>query len=227
MAQWQLLGAARLAHEWGWHDRAITTMARTRQRDDLRLRFPLAHREQIEAAADANGIEPAFAFAIIRQESAFTPDARSPAGALGLMQVLPRTARQVAERMGLRFSRSRELLNVATNLRLGMAYLGQMLRRFNEHPLLAAAAYNAGQYRVDKWIRRDHIIPADIWLETLPVAETRNYVRNVLLFTAIYQQRLGQTPERLHKRMMPITPPGVRLATADDAAPQPRGEPAK
>jgi len=223
MAEWQLQDAARLAQEWGWHDRAITTMARTRHRDDLALRFPLAHRQQITAQAAANGIEAAYAFAIIRQESAFTPDARSPAGALGLMQVLPRTARHIATRMGIPFTQRRELLDIDINLQLGMAYLGQMMRHFNGHPMLAAAAYNAGQYRVDKWIRRDHITAADIWLETIPVAETRNYVRNVLLFTAIYQQRLGQRPRALHERLTPVTPPGMILAETEKQKLPPSG----
>ncbi len=212
MAEWQLRSAARLAHTWGWHDRAIVTMARTRHRDDLVLRFPLAHRERVLALASANDIEPAFAFAVIRQESAFTPDARSPAGALGLMQLLPRTARQVASSLGMRLSHRLELLDVDTNLRLGMAHLGRMLRRYDHHPVLAAAAYNAGAYRVNKWIRDDHVTPADIWLETLPIAETRGYVRNVLLFTAIYQHRLGQQPRPLLQSMRPIAPPGMMLA---------------
>ncbi len=214
MAEWQLQGAARLAHAWGWHDRAIVTMARTRHRDDLALRFPLVHREQVLSLAEANDVDPAFAFALIRQESAFTPDARSSAGALGLMQLLPRTARQVAGRMGLRLNHRLALLDVDTNLRLGMAHLGTLSRRFSNHPVLTAAAYNAGPYRVDKWIQRDQVIPADIWLETLPIAETRGYVRNVLLFTAIYEHRLGRAPRTLQQRMRPITPPGLRLARA-------------
>ncbi len=215
MAEWQLRSAAHLAHAWGWHDRAIVTMARTRHRDDLALRFPLVHRERILALASANDIEPAYAFAIIRQESAFTPDARSPAGALGLMQLLPRTARQVAASLGMPFSHRLQLLDVDTNLRLGMAHLGRMLRRYDHHPVLAAAAYNAGAYRVNKWIRHDHVTPADIWLETLPIAETRGYVRNVLLFTAIYQHRLGQQPRPLLQSMRPIAPPGMMLAKTE------------
>lgn len=212
MAEWQLRSAARLAHQWGWYDRAIVTMARTQHRDDLELRFPLPHRKQILAQATAHDVEPALAFAVIRQESAFTPDARSPAGALGLMQLLPRTARQLAASLGMRLTHRLQLLDVDTNLKLGMAHLGRMLRRYDHHPVLAAAAYNAGQYRVDKWIRRDHVIPADLWLETLPIAETRGYVRNVLLFTAIYQHRLGEPPRPLLQRMRPITPPGMHLA---------------
>lgn len=213
MAEWQLQGAAKLAQGWGWHDRAIITMARTSQRDDLDLRFPLLHYDEITALARRHGIDPAFAFAIVRQESAFTPDARSHAGALGLMQLLPRTARQVARRMNVRLRHDRELLEIDTNLRLGMAHLRDMLSRYNNNRLLAAAAYNAGRYRVDKWIRQDAIIPADIWVETLPFRETRNYIQNVLLFTAIYEQKLGGSPPRMIRSSLhPISPAGAILA---------------
>ncbi len=212
MAEWQLQGAARLAAAWGWHDRAITTMARTRYRDDLDLRFPLVHRTLVESTARAAGVDAALAFAVIRQESAFTPDARSPAGALGLMQLLPHTARQVARRLGVRLSHRRELLDVATNLRLGITHLAELLRRYQGHRVLALAAYNAGARRVQRWWPKERIVAADLWLETLPIAETRNYVGNVLLFTAIYEQRLGRQPSPLQQHMRPIAPPGLVLA---------------
>jgi len=213
MAEWQLQSAAKLAQEWGWHDRAIMTMARTRQRDDLDLRFPLPHREKIISLAAKNQINTAFVFAIIRQESAFTPDARSHAGALGLMQLLPRTAKQVAKRMNLKINHNLELLNINTNLQLGMAHLGEMLSRFNNNKLLAAAAYNAGRYRVNKWIPRNTIMPADIWVETIPFRETRNYIQNVMLFSAIYEQKLGGKPVIFKNGTTPIAPSGTILAS--------------
>ncbi len=213
MAEWQLEGAAKLAQTWGWHDRAIITMARTQQRDDLDLRFPLLHYDEVISLANRNGIDPAFAFAIIRQESAFTPDARSHAGALGLMQLLPRTARQVARRMDVKLSHNRELLDIDTNLRLGMAHLRDMLSSYNNNKLLAAAAYNAGRYRVNRWISKEAITPADIWAETIPFRETRNYIQNVMLFSAIYEQKLGGDPPRLIQNSMhPVTPAGAILA---------------
>ncbi len=213
MAEWQLQGAAKLAQAWGWYDRAIVTMARTAERDDLDLRFPLLHYDEVTTLARRHGIDPAFAFAIIRQESAFTPDARSHAGALGLMQLLPRTARQVARRMNVKLHHDRELLDIDTNLRLGMAHLRDMLSLYNNNKLLAAAAYNAGRYRVDRWIPKDAITPADIWVETLPFRETRNYIQNVMLFTAIYEQRLeGNPPRLIRSSMHPVMPAGAILA---------------
>lgn len=227
MAEWQLQSAATLAHKWGWHDRAIITMASTRQRDDLDLRFPLPHREEIISLAAENRINPAYVFAIIRQESAFTPDARSHAGALGLMQLLPRTANQVARRMNLKINHNLELLNINTNLQLGMAHLREMLSRFNNNKLLATAAYNAGRYRVNRWIPQDTIIPADIWVETIPFHETRKYIQNVMLFSAIYEQKLGKKPVILQDNMKPIAPTGAILAsyTGSDSLPETSSKP--
>lgn len=211
MNETELTAAARLAHEWGWHDRAILTLARTPERDDLDLRFPLAYRNEILAAAAANGIDPALAFAIVRQESAFAADARSPAGALGLMQLMPATARRLASQLDISFSNSMRLLDVTTNLRLGMSYLRRMLDRF-EHQLTALASYNAGPGRVDTWLPHDRTMDADVWAETIPFYETRNYVQNIMYFSAIYEDRLGMEGRGLSARMKDaILPPGTRL----------------
>jgi len=212
MAEWQLEGAARLAQTWGWYDRAIITLARTRQRDDLRLRFPLPHRRQIVELAAERHIDPAFVYAIIRQESAFTVDARSPAGALGLMQLLPRTARQIARRLEITLPHRLSLLNIGTNLRLGISHLQSLLRRYDYHELLATAAYNAGQYRVNRWLPRTDIMPADIWVENVPIRETRRYIRHIMLFAAIYDRRLGRRTTPLSQRMPPVNPNSIVLA---------------
>ena len=127
----QMLKAAQLAYEWNWHDRAIITLAQANYWDDLEKRFPLAHRELVINYAHKQNINPAWAFAIIRQESAFTNDARSHAGALGLMQLLPRTARQIARSLQLRFQRN-DLLDVDTNVRLGINYLKKVENIFKK-----------------------------------------------------------------------------------------------
>ena len=217
MAEWQLSSAAHLAQRWGWYDRAIMTVARTHQRDDLTLRFPLPYRQQIFKLAADYQVDPALVFAIIRQESAFTADVRSPAGALGLMQLLPRTARQVAKRLEISLPHQRTLLNIATNLRLGIAHLQAILQHFDHHELLASAAYNAGQYRVNRWLPRSNIMPADIWVENVPIKETRRYIQHIMLFTAIYDRRLGRQATPLSQRMPPVSPSLIVLA-ADKAA---------
>lgn len=201
----QKLVAAQLAHEWNWHDRAIVTFAQAQYWDDLEKRFPLAHHELVVNTARQQRINPAWAFAIIRQESAFTHDARSHAGALGLMQLLPRTARQVARSLRIRFRRD-NLLNASTNVRLGINYLKSVKDKFSGNDVLATAAYNAGPHRVSRWLPDEGIVPADIWIENVPFKETRDYLKRVMTYTVIYEQRLGHRPTPLLERMLPVLP---------------------
>ena len=130
-------------------------------------------------------------------------DARSRAGALGLMQLMPATARGQAKRMKIRSPQTRDLMSPDTNIQLGAGYLGLVYERLDQHPVLATAAYNAGPHRVRKWLP-DRDLPADIWVETIPFSETRGYVQRVMTYTAIYQSRLGETPTRLSERMRPV-----------------------
>lgn len=199
----QMLVAAQLAHEWNWYDRAIVTLAQADYWDDLEKRFPLAHRELVLTQARQQNIDPAWAFAIIRQESAFTNDARSHAGALGLMQLLPRTAKQVAHSLRLSFRRT-DLLDAETNVRLGINYLKKVENIFKGNKVLATAAYNAGDSRVRQWLPKDGTLPADVWVEIVPFNETRDYLQRVMTYTVIYEQRLGQQPVPLLERMVPI-----------------------
>lgn len=204
MTEQQLRQAAKLAQNWGWHDRAILTIARTQYDDDLELRFPLAHHEEVISQAKVNNIEPAFAYAIIRQESAFTPDARSHAGALGLMQVMPHTAKQLARGLNIEINHTFDILDITKNLQFGMRYLRKSLNRYDNNPVLASAAYNAGPYRVNKWLPEKGVVASDQWTETLPLAETRNYIENIMAYTIVYEQRLEKKLTPLSVRMPPI-----------------------
>ena len=188
----QVIAAGKLAERWGWHRNGIQAMIQARYWDDLQLRFPLAYHEQVTTAARDNAIAPHLLFAIARQESAFTPDARSPAGALGLMQLLPSTAKQTASRAGLSIN-TYDLLQPETNITLGSRYITQLLNEFNGNRILAAAAYNAGPSRVKQWLSKNSrdSLPFDIWIETIPYHETRGYVQNVLAYSVIYGYRLG------------------------------------
>jgi len=219
MVDEQLHQAGKLAHNWGWHDRAILTVARTEHRDDLDVRFPLVHRDKITLKASENNVDAALAFALIRQESAFTSDARSSAGAMGLMQLMPRTAKRLTRGTGIHIKNRIQLIDIDTNLKLGMKHLGKVLRRFNNNPVLALAAYNAGQARVKRWIPKNHQVDADIWAETIPFRETRNYIQNIMVFTPIYEQHLGQPLTPLMQRMAPIgTAPPVITQKSDTGA---------
>ena len=215
MPQAQLLKAAKLADSWGWHDRAIATLAQAKYWDDLELRFPLAHQEEVLQQAARQQINPAWAFAIIRQESAFTADARSHAGALGLMQLIPSTARDMARSLRLRTPRGHDLLQIDTNIKLGVGYLKKVQDRYQGHPVLATAAYNAGPSNVARWLPSNGSVAADIWIETVPFNETRDYLKRVLTYTVIYEQRLGHQPKSLLERMTPISTPTTTASHAD------------
>lgn len=206
MSHPQMLTAARLASEWQWPDRAILTLAQAKYWDDLELRFPLTHQELVINQSQKHKINPAWAFAVIRQESAFTPDAKSHAGAMGLMQLMPRTARQVARRLRVSLRNTRNaLLNITTNVRLGVGYLKRISDRHNGNPVLATAAYNAGSTRVKSWLPEvGTSVPADLWVEMVPFKETRNYLKRVLTYTVIYEKRLGLPAATLLERMQPI-----------------------
>jgi len=206
-----LQAAAKIAQSWGWYDQAIFTLARTGYWDDLELRFPIEHDQYVDRAVDKRQLDKSWIFAVVRQESAFAPDARSPAGALGLMQLMPGTARSVANRLKLPPPGKRRLLRPSTNINLGTAYLRQVMDRLDDNAVLATAAYNAGPHRVMKWLP-DETTPADIWVETIPFSETRRYTQLVLSYAVIYDKRLGREPRRLENSMAPVQPLGT-LAT--------------
>ncbi len=201
----ELAVAAVIAREWGWHDRAILTLAKSDQQDDLEIRFPILFRDAIEANATRQGVDPGWVYGVVRQESAFMVDARSRAGALGLMQLMPATGFVTGRRMKLPLSGTQALLDVGNNITLGVSYLKDVLTRSANHQALATASYNAGPNRVDGWIP-PQAIDADVWVETIPFNETRDYVKNVMAFTAVYDHRLGLTPIRLKDRMPVVTP---------------------
>lgn len=192
MNEEEVIAAGKLAESWGWHRNGIQAMIQVSYWDDLTTRFPLAYQEHVNTTAQDVALEPHLLFAIARQESAFTPDARSSAGALGLMQLLPSTAKQTARRSGFQVT-NHELLNPQTNIALGGRYLNQLMQEFEGNRILAAAAYNAGPNRVRKWLNSDEQtrLPYDIWIETIPYRETRGYVQNVLAYSVIYGYRLG------------------------------------
>ncbi|MFQ5995549.1 MAG: transglycosylase SLT domain-containing protein [Acidiferrobacterales bacterium] len=204
MSPSELEAAALVARDWGWHDRVIYTLSRAGHRDDLDLRFPVLYRDTVESNAEANNLDPSWIYGVMRQESAFVPDARSPAGALGLMQLLPSVGRATGKQLKLKIRSHEALLAVENNLRLGAAFLKKMLRRYGGHHTLATAAYNAGPSRVRAWLPQAAVIEADIWVETIPYNETRHYVKNVMAYTAVYDHRLQRPPVRLCRRMPPV-----------------------
>ena len=207
----QLLAAAKLAENWQWHSSAIFTAARIAYWDDIPLRFPLGHKNAVIYQANKFEIEPEWVYGIMRQESAFVTDARSNKGALGLMQLLPSTGRYIAKKNETRYSGSFDLLRADKNIKLGSAYLKNVRSRLYDHPVLATAAYNAGYTRVKRWLPdNDTNMDADIWIETIPYDETRDYLERVLSYTAIYGWRLNPNHQNsLVGFMTPVGTPGT------------------
>ncbi len=189
--------AAAMASRWGWHNQAITAAAKARHYDDLDVRFPLAFYNHLAAGAKHQEIDLAWVYGIVRQETAFWSEARSHAGALGLMQLMPRTGQFVAKKIGLKLKNTQDILDIDTNIKLGTAYLQQMLDKFDGNHMLATAAYNAGPRRAKRWAAENGCQPADIWVELIPFKETRTYVRRVLFYTRIFEYRLRQQPRPL------------------------------
>ncbi len=189
----QMIIAGRLAEKWGWYRHGIQLMAEAQSWDELQVRFPIVYKDHVNKAAKQTSVNPLFIFAVTRQESAFMHDAKSPAGAVGLMQLLPTTAKHTAQKSGLSFSPN-DLITPEKNIALGSRYLNHLLDVFDGNRILAAAAYNAGPSRVKKWLNKEKNsqLPYDVWIETIPYKETRGYVQNVLSFSVIYAYRLGQ-----------------------------------
>lgn len=186
------MAAAKLAQSWGWHRNGIIAMASAKAWDDLDIRFPIVYRDHVQTAARKHKLEQPLLFAIARQESAFAVDAMSPAGALGLMQLMPATAKYTANKAGLSYKSKYDLLQADKNIALGSFYIDELLNRFNGNRILAAAAYNAGPTRVKQWLNDDqNKLPYDVWIETIPFRETRGYVQNILSYSVIYGYRLG------------------------------------
>jgi soluble lytic murein transglycosylase-like protein len=151
--------------------------------------YPLAHADRIAEAARAAGVPASLLFGLIRQESVFTEDARSRAGALGLMQVMPSTGRLLYRKENAKGRP--DLADPEANLRLGARYLRQLLDTFPGDTAAALAAYNAGPGRVRAWKRAFHLAPEDEFLESIPFAETRLYVKRVLFFQSVYSSLYG------------------------------------
>lgn len=202
MTDKQKHAAARLALQWQLPHWAILAMSKAKNKNDITLRFPVIYTRHVLAEAQKQNIDPAWILAITRQESAFVPHAKNPSGAVGLMQLKPSTAHWVAQKKQIAFSSNTELLEPITNIQLGSGYLRMMLDVHKNNPVLATAAYNAGPGRIKKWLPT-YDMAADVWIETIPFKETREYVKNVLTYTVIYQEILGKKPALRH-HMPPI-----------------------
>lgn len=190
----EMVAQAKLAYDLGWYFPAIRTISQAQYWDDLNIRFPMAHRDTLVRESRLRGLHASWAFAITRQESAFMDDARSGVGAMGLMQLMPGTAKETARKFSIPLASPQQAIDPDTNIQLGAAYLSQVQGQFNGNRVLASAAYNAGPGRVKQWLRGANHLSFDVWVESIPFDETRQYVQNVLSYAVIYGEKLN-TPQ--------------------------------
>jgi len=206
----ELLAAAEWACERAVWDRCINTSSRTRDAVNMAQRFPTPLREIVVRRSREIGLDPAYVYGLIRQESRFITDARSHVGASGLMQVMPATARWTARKIGLQDFEPSQITDPEINVQIGTAYLKLALDDFEGSMAMAAAAYNAGPGRPRQW-RQGPELEAAVWIENIPFDETRDYVKRVLSNTTIYAALLTGEPQSLGSRLGRI---GPRLSTA-------------
>lgn len=200
-----LLAAAKRATDMGWYDRAIYAADRTVAKHNYAIRYPVPYKNLVVQHSQTAGINPAWAYGLMRQESRFNINARSNVGAGGLMQVMPGTAKEIAKALGEAYS-SAALSNMNTNIRYGTYYLGMIQGQLSGSPVLATAGYNGGPNRARRWQPYGQPLSADQYTEAIPILETRDYVKHVLTNAVHYGVVLGQGPQTIGKFMQPISP---------------------
>lgn len=213
--------AVELAHARGWIDRGPLTLLRPDEIRQYALRFPLGHRAEVDTHARRNGLDLGLVNGLIRAESAWVVDARSSADARGLMQMLPGTAAPLARRERLPYSGPNDLYKPPLAIALGTRYLADELARWDGRVHAAAAAYNAGPAPVIRWLKARGELPPDLWIETVPYRETREYVARVIAFATLYDWRLGKDVVRVSTRIGLPAPATTAAAVACEPVPAP------
>jgi soluble lytic murein transglycosylase len=208
-----LLVAAEYARRQGLYDRAINTADRTASRHDFALRYLMPYREHFATAAREQDVDEALLLGLARQESRFNPGIVSSAGAVGLMQLMPPTAKWVAKQLGRSDYDPTRIGDIALNTQFGAYYFKYWLERLDRMPALAAAAYNAGPGRAQAW-RNGAPFEGAIWVETIPFNETRDYVKKVLANSVYYARELGQPYVPLSVRLGTVPPRGAATTLA-------------
>ncbi|MBV8464973.1 MAG: lytic transglycosylase domain-containing protein [Burkholderiales bacterium] len=209
----QLLAAAELARQAGWYDRAIYSAEHTRAQQDNTLRYLAPYRDITQSYARSLGLDEAWVYGLIRQESRFVTVAHSSVGAHGLMQLMPGTARWVARKLGVSYNPS-AVNEIGVNIQLGTFYLKQVLDSLGQQPVLATAAYNAGPGRARAW-RGNRPMEGAIYAETAPFLETRDYIKKVMANSIYYAEAFEHGETSLKKRLGTIPARGATEAPID------------
>lgn len=208
----ELLTAAEIARRNEMYDRAIGAADKTVNVHDFSLRYLAPYRSELQAHIREHGLDEAWVYGLMRQESRFATGAKSDTGASGLMQIMPSTARWVANKLGLRSYRNALIHQLDTNLRIGTYYMKSVLSQSENSPVLASAAYNAGPIRALQW-RGGQPLEGAIYVETIPFDETRDYVKKVMSNTVYYADQFGDPPRSLKERL------GIIAAKTADTQP--------
>jgi soluble lytic murein transglycosylase len=207
MSDRQLLAAGELARRNDLLDRTVETSLRTRTEIDYAQRFPAPHLDVLHPTAQGLGLDKAWVYGLIRQESRFILDARSGVGASGLMQVMPATGKWVAGKIGMDNFVHSMLNDLRTNITLGANYMNMVLENFDGDEILATAAYNAGPSRSRTWRGvLDQPMEGAIFVESIPFSETRGYVRNVMANATNYAAVFENKPQSIRTRLRPVLP---------------------
>lgn len=196
----ELLTAAEIARRNKMYDRAIGAADKTVSMHDFSLRYLAPYRDVLKIHIHEHGLEEAWVYGLMRQESRFASGAKSDVGAAGLMQIMPATARWLAGKLGLKSYRNTRINQLDTNLRLGTYYMKAILSQFEGNPVLASAAYNAGPRRADEW-RGSQPLEGAVYAETIPYEETREYVKKVMSNTVYYARQFNAPSRSLKLRM--------------------------
>ena len=207
MSDKQLLAAAEFARQNELLDRMVNTSDRTQALFDFTQRYPMPHSDIMQPATSKLGLDMAWVYGLIRQESRFIKAARSRVGASGLMQVMPSTAKYVAKKLNIDNYRHNTLNDLDTNVMLGTNYLNMVVSNLDGSQTLASAGYNAGPGRAKAWrASLPNMVEGAIFAETIPFTETRDYVKNVLSNATYYAALLQQKPQSLKARLGSIAP---------------------
>ncbi|MFZ4756568.1 MAG: transglycosylase SLT domain-containing protein [Burkholderiaceae bacterium] len=210
-----LLAAAEHARRIGLLDRTVNAADRTRIDHDFAMRYPAPFEDRLRPIARSQGLDPAWVYGLIRQESRFVSDARSPVGASGLMQIMPATAKWIAKKMGVRDFTPSQINELDTNLQFGSFYLKTVFDDLDRSPVMASAAYNAGPGRPRSWRGTlSQPVEGAIFAEIVPFTETRGYVKHVLSNTAWYAALFTGTPQSLKSMLGEVQPGPTVAATA-------------
>lgn len=207
----QLLAAAEVAKRNNLLDRAIYSADKTVHVHDFSLRFPAPHRDVMQEHATRVGLDEAWVYGLIRQESRFVQQAKSTVGASGFMQLMPATARWVAKKLGMRDFRQSLINQLNTNVALGTYYLKYVLDELDGSPVLATAAYNAGPKRAQRW-RDGKPLEGAIYAESIPFTETRGYVQKVMSNAVYYANRFKQRIHSLKEKMGVVPAAGQKAS---------------